>query len=251
MCMFPDRKRDGLEGYQVITANSDFTKQWIAQYWGRSSEVVYSAVEPMGPPAAKERLILNVGRFKAARGYNNFKHQDLLLNAFYKLQWRIDSSWEMHFVGTIGWEDDDRWYAKALRSRASPRVHFHFGLSHEGLRELYRRATLYWHATGYGPLTSTSPARQEHFGMTIVEAMSAGAIPLAFRGGGPCETIVHGTNGFLWTHPSELVEHTGNLIASRDLRQTMLDKAIQRSRQFDKGQYLRRMDAIISRLCAS
>jgi len=251
MCMFPERKPEGLEGYQVITANSDFTKQWIAQLWGRASEVVYSAVEPMGPPAMKERIILNVGRFQPLGGHTLFKRQDLLLNAFHILQWRIDAPWEMHFVGTIGQRFEHRSYAKALRRRASPRVYIHVGLPQNELRELYRRAAIYWHATGYGSLAGNNPARQEHFGMTIVEAMSAGAIPVALRAGGPCETIVHGSTGFLWTHPSELVEHTRALIASPDLRQTMLEQAIQRSRQFDKGQYLLRMDAIISRLLAS
>ncbi|HWZ71744.1 MAG TPA: glycosyltransferase family 4 protein [Casimicrobiaceae bacterium] len=251
MCMFPEGQPEGFEGYQVITANSEFTKQWIAQLWGRASEVVYSAVEPMGPPATKEQIILNVGRFQGDGGQNLFKHQELLLNGFHRLQWRIDAPWEMHFVGTVGQQLEDRPYAELLRSRASRRVHFHFGLPQEELRELYRRATIYWHATGYGALAGNNPARQEHFGMTIVEAMSAGVIPLAFRAGGPCETIVHGINGFLWTRPTELLEYTRKLIGSPDLQQRMLDQAIRRSRQFDKEQYLLRMNAIISRLCAS
>lgn len=252
MCMFPEGKSNGLEGYQVVTANSAYTQRWIAQFWGRASEVVYSAVEPMGPAAQKEKIILNVGRFQSDVGDNHFKHQDLLLKTFHRLQWEIDSSWEMHFVGTIGSQRGDRPYAEALGRRAvQPSVHLHFGLSQTDLRELYRRSALYWHATGYGDLARNNPARQEHFGMTILEAMSAGVIPLAFRGGGPCETIVHGTSGFLWTQPTELLEHTRNLIASYDLRQAMSGQAIQRSRQFDKSQYLQRMDAIISRIFAS
>jgi glycosyltransferase involved in cell wall biosynthesis len=251
MCMFPEGKPDGLEDYQVITANSDFTKQWIAQLWGRASEVVYSAVEPMGPPATKERIILNVGRFQGDGGHNLFKHQHLLLNAYHRLQWLIDDPWEMHLVGTVGQQLEDRPYAELLQKRATPRVHFHFGLPQEELRQLYRRAAIYWHATGYSASAGNDPKRQEHFGMTIVEAMSAGAIPLAFRAGGPCETIVHGINGFLWTRPAELVEYTRKLIASPDLRQRMIDQAIERSRQFDKEEYLTRMDAAISRLFAS
>jgi glycosyltransferase involved in cell wall biosynthesis len=252
MCMFPEGGSDGLEGYQVVTANSAYTQQWIAQLWGRPSEVVYSAVEPMGPPAPKEKIILNVGRFQADVGNNHFKHQDLLCDAFHRLQGQIDPSWEMHCVGTVGIQRGDRSYAEALRNGSTqPKVHFHFGLSQTDLRELYRRAPLYWHATGYSNLVNNNPARQEHFGMTIVEAMSAGAIPLAFRGGGPCETIVHGSSGFLWTRPTELLDHTRNLIASPDLREAMSGEAIRRSRQFDKNQYLNRMDAIISRASAT
>jgi len=205
----------------------------------------------MGPPTTKEQIILNVGRFQGDGGHNLFKHQNLLLNAYHRLQWLIDAPWEMHFVGTVGQQLEDRPYAELLRKRATPDVHCRLALSQEELRELYRRAAIYWHATGYSASAGNDPARQEHFGMTIVEAMSAGAIPLAFRAGGPCETIVHDINGFLWTRLAELLEHTRKLIASPDLRQRMIDQAIQRSRQFDKEQYLTRMDAVISRLSAS
>lgn len=252
MCMFPEGQSDGLEGYQIITANSAYTQRWIAELWGRDSEIVYSAVTSMGPALPKEKIILNVGRFQANVGNNHFKHQDLLRKTFHRLQWQIESSWEMHFVGIIGSRPGDLSYAETQRRRSvQPSVNFHFGLSQTDLRKLYRRATLYWHATGYGDPDGNYPERQEHLGMTVLEAMSAGAIPLAFRGGGPCETIVHETSGFLWTRPEELIEHTRNLIANPDLRQTMSDQAIQRSRLFDKAEYLQRMDTIISRILAS
>ncbi len=251
MCMFPEGRPDALAGYEMITANSGYTQRWIRELWRRESAVVYSAVEPMGPPATKENLILNVGRFQADVGDNHFKHQDTLLAAFHKLQWQLGAPWEMHFVGSVGRAQGDLPYAEALRQRAcSLKVHFHFGLSQDGLRDLYRRAALYWHATGYGDPAGRSPARQEHFGMTIVEAMSAGAIPIAFRGGGPCETIVEGTTGHLWTNPGELLARTRELIGDAALRERMSGEAVERSRQFDQTQYLQRMDAIVSRILA-
>jgi glycosyltransferase involved in cell wall biosynthesis len=252
MCMFPEGNAEGLEGYQVITANSAYTQRWIAQLWGRPAEAVYSAVEPMGPPAAKENIILNVARFQADVGDNHFKHQALLLEAFYRLLPELDPPWELHFIGNIGSARGDQAYAENLQRRArQPAVHFHFGLSQSALRDLYRRATFYWHATGCSDPGGNHPARQEHLGMTILEAMSAGAIPMAFRGGGPCETIVHGASGYLWTHPDELLKHTRYLISNPLLRRAMAEQAVQRSRRFDKSQYLQRMDAIVSRLGAS
>jgi glycosyltransferase involved in cell wall biosynthesis len=249
MCMFPEGSPQGLESYQVITANSGYTQEWILKRWQREAEVVYSAAEPMGPPAAKESVILNVGRFQADIGINHFKRHPVLLAAFRKLQWQLDEPWEMHFVGTVGATEGDRLYAEGLRSRASSsRIHVHFGIAQDALRELYRRAALYWHAAGFG---GGKPERQEHFGMTIVEAMSAGAIPLAFRGGGPRETIADGTNGYLWTSPTELLGRTRELIANSALRQQMSDAAVERSRQLDKRQYLLRMDAIVSRMLAA
>ncbi len=252
MCMFPVAGAEGLEGYQVVTANSSFTKEWIAKRWHRQAEVVYSAVESMGPPTTKKNIILNVARFEPDMGLNHYKHQNILLNVFHALRPEIDPSWEMHFAGMVGGHRRDRMFAENLRWRTNDRgVFFHFGMPFAELRELYRSASLYWHATGCSDPTGTNPGRQEHFGMTILEAMSAGAIPLAFRGGGPCETIVHGESGFLWSRPEELMEHTRYLIANPPLCPAMSSRCIERSLQFNGTEYLMRMDAIVARMVAS
>jgi glycosyltransferase involved in cell wall biosynthesis len=252
MCMFPERGADPVGGYQVVTANSSFTREWIAKLWSRKAEVVYSAVESMGPPAAKRNIILNVARFQADVGDNHFKHQDLLLEVFQRGQAEIGASWEMHFVGTIGDQPGDRPYAESLLQRArGTRTHFHFGMPQDELRELYRSASLYWHATGCSDGQSGNPSRQEHFGMTILEAMSAGAIPIAFRGGGPCETIVHGASGFLWRRPEEIMEHTRYLLRNPMLCRALSKQCVERSRNFDKAEYLRRMDSIVAGMLAS
>src|SRR5262245_35592384 len=77
MCMFPANKRIDLRSYQIITANSRFTANWIKKKWGLPSEVVYSACQNMGPPSTKEKIILHVARFSA----NENKRQDTLLIA--------------------------------------------------------------------------------------------------------------------------------------------------------------------------
>jgi glycosyltransferase involved in cell wall biosynthesis len=56
----------------------------------------------------------------------------------------------------------------------------------------------------------------EHFGLAIVEAMAAGCVPLAFRGGGPTEIIRHGETGFLYRGWDQLARLT--VAAARDPR---------------------------------
>jgi hypothetical protein len=48
-----------------------------------------------------------------------------------------------------------------------------------------------------------------------------------------------------------LLDYTRDLTLNPERRQAMTDQSIQRSRQFDKHEYLLRMDAIISRMLAS
>jgi len=89
------------------------------------------------------------------------------------------------------------------------------------------------------------PIKQEHFGMSIVEAMSAGAVPLAFKGGGPRETIRPYVSGFLWKSIDELIYRT-RLLTECALRRTLWSAlAVARSKQFGSAGFLARMDAII------
>jgi len=73
------------------------------------------------------------------------------------------------------------------------------------VRELYATSSYYWHGTGYGQSETLFPERMEHFGITVVEAMSAGAIPFVYAMGGPAEIVADGETGFHWRSIQELV----------------------------------------------
>lgn len=251
MCMFPESEVAPPASYSTVTANSRFTAHWIRKRWGLNAEVVYSPCEEMGPPERKEKIILNVARFFAPDGQSHHKRQDLLLETFRRMPDVRDAGWELRFVGNIGTSPADPAFVDQLQSRARDLpVHFHFGLDLPQLRELYRRASVYWHATGFGFDEGLHPSKQEHFGMSIVEAISAGVIPLAFNGGGPRETITSGVNGFLWNNPDELQAYTRRLIVDNELREQMTVAAQASSGRFTRSNFLRRMDAIIARLAA-
>ena len=84
--------------------------------------------------------------------------------------------------------------------------------------------------------------------MSIIEAMSAGAVPLAFNSGGPRETITPGVSGYLWNDPAELARLTRALVADRRKLETMSAEAAAASAQFSVEAFLSRMDAVIARL---
>ncbi len=55
---------------------------------------------------------------------------------------------------------------------------FHVDAPGAELADLYARASIFWHAAGLGEDAEDDPNRMEHFGISIVEAMSAGAVPV-------------------------------------------------------------------------
>jgi len=249
MCMFPETYRINLRGYQTITANSAFTARWIAKRWGYPAEIVYSACRSMGPASAKQNIILNVGRFFADSKENHHKRQDVLLEAFKTMVDEGLEGWSLHLVGNVGQAEEDREFVEALRQSARDYpVRILPALDGEALREAYRHASFYWHATGFGTSAAEQPSKQEHFGMTIIEAMSAGCVPFAFNSGGPRESITSGVSGYLWNDLADLRRLTRALMADRRALEAMSAAAAAASAQFNVEAFLSRMDAIITRL---
>jgi len=250
MCMFPDLMNIDLRSYHVVTANSRFTAKWIGKKWGYPADVVYSACQSMGPPLMKEKVILNVGRF-CDTPLGHHKRQEILLHAFKGLVDDGLRGWELELVGTIGPSVEDREFVERLRNDAvGYPVRIRTGLEFNELRHAYQKSSIYWHATGFGTSEAKQPGKQEHFGMSIIEAMSAGAVPIAFNSGGPREVIDPGINGFLWDDVEDLKAFSTRLIKDPRSLQSMASSAVPRSRTFDVSLYLARMDCIIERIMA-
>ena len=111
----PDRLGN-LATYDTVVANSAFTARWVERLWGRHSEVLYPPVRMMAAGAAKEPIILSVGRFfDPARGHS--KKQLELVEAFGQLHAAGGlPGWSYHVVG--GCNKEDREYAMAVKRAA-------------------------------------------------------------------------------------------------------------------------------------
>jgi glycosyltransferase involved in cell wall biosynthesis len=234
-----------LDSYTAVTGNSVFTSDWISRLWGVPAPVVYSACERMGPAAAKEKIILNVGRFVGS-GRADDKHQATMLTAFCNLKPLLADGWQLHFAGTIlpGPSARKRVEDLVASARGQP-VAFHFNASFSELRELYRKAAIYWHATGHGSSPDLRPEQQEHFGVTTVEAMSAGAVPVVIKTGGQREIVTHGVDGFLWDNLDALAEYTRLLAGDVDLRLRLSLNAVQSSERFSREAFAARVQHLL------
>jgi glycosyltransferase involved in cell wall biosynthesis len=240
---------DFINSYSAVTANSRFTADWAREVWGRRCEVVYSACDRLGPSGEKERLMLNVGRFTAAAPGVLLKRQYILLEAFRGLDRRVSDGWQLHFAGSVRRDAETLALVARLEGAAAGLpVFFHFDADLEALRRLYRRASIYWHATGYGSPAAERPDLQEHFGMTTVEAMSAGAVPVVINSGGHGETVTHAADGLLWDEPSELACHTERLMADPRLMARLAERAVSSSARFSRSAFNAGVDSIIERL---
>lgn len=223
------RPSDWQRTYGTLVANSAFTAGWIRRWWSADSEVLYPPVT-MQARGAKSSTILNVGRFFAAdQGHS--KKQLEMVRAFRRLVDEGLVGWTLHLVG--GCEDSGRAYLDRVRDAAvGYPVELHVDASGEALAALYAEASIYWHASGMGESPNRHPGRLEHFGMTTVEAMSAGAVPVVIGLAGQTETVRAGIDGFHFDDPNGLVARTRELIGDPDRWARMSASAEARAREF-------------------
>jgi len=87
-------------------------------------------------------------------------------------------------------------------------IEFHVNMPHKEVLSFLEESKIYWHARGYG---ETDPNEYENFGITTVEAMAAGCIPLVINLGAQPEIVQHKRTGYVWNNVEELVHYTQTL----------------------------------------
>jgi glycosyltransferase involved in cell wall biosynthesis len=193
---------------------------------------------------ARRSTIVSVGRFFDAR-HGHGKKQLELVEAFRSLvrSGRADG-WELILIG--GCDAANRDYLLEVRRAAIGLPVSVLANAPGALRqEVVGPASVYWHAAGFGEDRERHPERFEHFGIAIVEAMSAGAVPVVFDAAGPAEIVEDSDSGRRWTTLDELVEVTAELIADPVARARLSDAAVRRSMVFSKDAFAERLRAIV------
>ena len=233
-----------LRGYQVRLAISEFSRRWTKERWGTDSRVVFPPVDVKGVDAKeKENCILSVGRF-AVGGHS--KKQMEMLEAFSELSEVNGSRWTYDCVGACGTSAAEVKFfeeARTLGSRHGARVSAN--LDRAQLQELYRSASIFWHATGMDVDEGLYPEQTEHFGITTVEAMAAGCVPVVINKGAQPEIVEHGVSGFVWNTLEELRHYTSQLQNDNALRRKMSMAAQVRSQKFSRKAFVAQFKAIL------
>jgi len=237
-----------LDTYDGLLANSTFTQTWVTRLWDRPSEVLYPPVSQY-EPGRKDRTILHVGRF-FGRGTGHSKKQLELVGAFRRLhESGRAEGWRLQLVG--GCAPEHHGYLEEVRAAAEGLpVELLVGATGDELRAAYARASIYWHATGLGEDEKAHPDRFEHFGITTVEAMSAGAVPVVIARAGQREVVRPGQDGEWFDDLDGLVEATAGLVADGGRRARLAAKARERARAFSLDAFGERLLAEVDGLDA-
>ncbi|MBP9758719.1 glycosyltransferase family 4 protein [Candidatus Dojkabacteria bacterium] len=212
-----------------IVCNSVFTKKVIDQEFGVDSVVLYPPIDVDAfKPKRKENIILYVGRFS---NLLQSKGQDVLIEAYKRMHTSGFKDYKLVLAGGVEVGADE--YVKKLEKMSknfpieivkSPRF--------SDLKDLFGKAKIFWSASGFGINEVKNPQAVEHFGMTLVEAMSAGCVPIVANVGGHKEIVENGISGFLWDNMNDLVKATKRLTSERGLIYKISNESKNRSKVF-------------------
>jgi glycosyltransferase involved in cell wall biosynthesis len=173
------------------------------------------------------------------------KRQDVLVEAFKVLvDKHLLKDWKLVLVG--GNEVGGREYVEELKKKAQGyKIEIIENPPFTELINLYGKARIFWTASGFGIDEEQNPEKVEHFGITTVEAMAAGCVPIVLEKGGQKEIVEKDKNGLLWLEKEELVRQTFTLVSDGKLMNKLSENAILRSEAFSKEKFSEKICEII------
>lgn len=214
------RDRAAAQRPDRLVANSSAVGERIRRFYGREAEVVHPPVElaELRPaPGAERKRFLWVGRLVP------YKRPLLVAEAFRSLPH------ELTMVG-IGPQEEE------LRAALPPNVELRGWVSREELIELYREAAAFLHVG------------EEDFGISMVEALAAGAPVIALNAGGARDIVRDGVDGVLLSEPTAASLRAAiEQVAAADWDEESL---VSRATEFSRERFTTRMRELLAEAMA-
>jgi len=217
--------------YNRIICNSKFTAEDVKRYTSKPIEIIYPPVKSneiigLSRKTKKKNIIVTIGRF------THEKKHEIMIETFKKF-YKANKEWEFHLIGAFRrdvslYKED--YYKKLKEIAKGCLIFFHENMHHDKVLQFLAKSKIYWHARGYG---ENDLNEYENFGITTVEAMGAGCVPIVINLGAQPEIIDHGKNGFVWKEPNELIKYTKKIIDNRRLMSKLSKKAREKALKYD------------------
>ncbi|EKD94552.1 MAG: glycosyl transferase family 2 [uncultured bacterium] len=226
-----------------IICNSNFTKKVVDKEYGVDSIVLYPPVSTnLYKPKRKTNQICYIARFS---NLTQNKGHEILIKEFKRLSKdKKFTEWKLVFAG--GTEVGADVYLKRLKLLAKGvNIEFIESPTVEVLKDIFGKSKIFWSGAGFNEDEIKKPEKVEHFGITLVESMSAGCVPVVYNAGGYKEIINNGKNGFLWQNSKELINITKKLVNEGGALTRFSKEAVQSSKKYGYEEFKREVKKII------
>jgi len=223
-----------MEYKPLILTNSKFSASMISKFLGVKGLVIYPPVNveeylPLSRNRDRDNIILVIGRIEPAK--------NIALVPF--IAEKVKNG-RFVIIGSIGSYSYYKHLVRLVKSlRVEDRVRILPNASEREKIELLGRAKIYLH-----------PMKYEHFGISVVEAMAAGLIPVVHRSGGPWTDIVEfGRYGFGFRDEDEAISIIENVLELQGTElESLQSKIVTKSQDFSYIKFKYTINNIFSKL---
>jgi glycosyltransferase involved in cell wall biosynthesis len=203
----------------LVLAISQYSKGYLDKEWKRPSALVYPPCN-MVETGAKRNLVVTTARAVPIKR----------LELFWEVA-RLRPNYE--FAMLLTQDPNHIEYSTYLSEAAPHNGRTIFNPSKETYHKVLSEAKVYLHLM-----------EREHFGISVVEAMSASCVPVVHDSGGPKE-IVDGEAGFRWQTKEEIPR-----LVDEAMKRAPSASARRRAEEFAVGKFEKRLSSIFSQLHA-
>jgi glycosyltransferase involved in cell wall biosynthesis len=221
---------------QLLT-NSKFMQQIIKETLSRNATVVYPPVNVESfssdyPQNQKETAVAVVASYTPKR---HLEQVPLIAKKTKHADFVIMGKTDEYSVPTL----------KKLKTlidalQVKDRVKLQTNVPTNDLKEMLAKTKVYLHVMPY-----------DHFGISVVEAMASGCVPLVHRSGGPWQDILDGKQGqygYSYASAAEAADIIDCLVSDENLRSTVASRALNRAKEFDKTVFMRKIVEVVEKI---
>jgi glycosyltransferase involved in cell wall biosynthesis len=203
----------------VVLANSNSTRKQCIKRWNRNDCIVlYPSIKideiatyiSSSSSSSRDDICIVLSRLSPE------KKIELAIEAF---KTKVLKNKQLLIIGYLSRENKN--YYQRLRdlSKRNENIKILPNLRRNDVLTLLSKAKILFH-----------PMPDEHFGITIIEAMAAGCLPVVHASGGPLEIVDNGRYGLIYRDPMEIPEL---LNSAFNLSEHFQHKVKTRALQFD------------------
>lgn len=193
----------------TLLTNSGFSKNAIKRNTGRDALILYPPVDTesfMMCSNDAEDVVVTCGRYSPEKNF-----EEVVTIA------KLTPHARFYIVGAGSGKISESYYRKLQGiAEGAANVDLIRDLPFRSMLELYGRAKVYLHTM-----------RGEHFGISVIEGMAAGLVPIVHRSGGPWHDILQekqGIHGFAYETPIEAASYINLLLNNADLRESIAER---------------------------
>ncbi|MCD4669576.1 MAG: glycosyltransferase [Actinomycetia bacterium] len=244
------KNNEFLDTYQKIISISKYSDLWSKRLWNRKSTILFPPVDTesfaAGVDTVKEKAILSVGRFFPE---HHNKKQYELAGIFIKMlaDYPEDmKGYKLYLAGGVADRPEHTEYVERIKKLAEGHpIEIMANISFKKLAGLFKKASIFWHGAGLGEDEDSHPEKFEHFGITTIEAMSAGCILVVINKGGQKEIIKDGIDGFFFEDLEGLSKITLDIIRGEKDPGPIRKNAVQACKRFSNDIFEEELLSII------